>query len=208
MKRFNKIVMFLAFFCIVFSNISVKAYASGKEYTYTVRFSTAGEAYFEDFDNNIVITTSDGSGKALVSKSAKINLSEDRTVATVTGLKYGDRIVFNVNSATKMNEGSKYYIKGVRISGRDEYEAAAAFAVTKDANYVVAYGVAANLVGYTVNYVDSEGTSLLESAKYYGNVGDKPVVAYRYIENYTPTAYNLTKTLSSNEEENVFNFVY
>ena len=151
MKRFNKIVMFLAFFCIVFSNISVKAYASEKEYTYTVRFNTGGEAYFDDFDNNIVITTTDGSGKAVVSKSASINLSENRTVATVTGLKYGDRIVFDVNSATKMNEGSKYYIKGVRIAGRDDYEAAASFPVTKDANYVVAYGVAANLVGYTVN---------------------------------------------------------
>ena len=29
----------------------------------------------------------------------------------------------------------------------------------------------------------------------YGNVGDKPVVAYKYIDSYIPQAYALTKTL-------------
>jgi len=34
------------------------------------------------------------------------------------------------------------------------------------------------------------------------------MVAYHYIEGYQPQAYNLTKTLSKNEAENVFTFVY
>lgn len=34
------------------------------------------------------------------------------------------------------------------------------------------------------------------------------MVAYHYIEGYQPQAYNLIKTLSKNEAENVFTFVY
>ena len=34
------------------------------------------------------------------------------------------------------------------------------------------------------------------------------MVAYHYIEGYQPQSYNLTKTLSKNEAENVFTFVY
>ena len=62
------------------------------------------------------------------------------------------------------------------------------------------------MVAYTVNYQDASGKSLAESQTFYGNIGDKPVVAYRYIENYIPDALALTKTLSDNEVENVFTF--
>lgn len=61
---------------------------------------------------------------------------------------------------------------------------------------------------HTVNYQDASGNSLAESQTFYGNVGDKPVVAYRYVENYIPDALALTKTLSDNESENVFTFTY
>ena len=64
------------------------------------------------------------------------------------------------------------------------------------------------MVAYTVNYQDASGNSLAESQTFYGNVGDKPVVAYRYVENYIPDALALTKTLSDNESENVFTFTY
>ena len=64
------------------------------------------------------------------------------------------------------------------------------------------------MVAYTVNYQDTSGKSLAESQTFYGNVGDKPVVAYRYVENYIPDALALTKTLSDNESENVFTFTY
>ena len=64
------------------------------------------------------------------------------------------------------------------------------------------------MVAYTVNYEDEQGNKLAESQTFYGNVGDKPVVAYRYIENYVPQALALTKTLSDNEAENVFTFKY
>ena len=104
----------------------------------------------------------------------------------------------------------KYYVKGIRLSGRDNDEALAApsFTVDKDTDYVVAYGIKGNMVAYTVNYQDASGNSLAESQTFYGNVGDKPVVAYRYVENYIPDALALTKTLSNNVSENVFTFTY
>ena len=73
---------------------------------------------------------------------------------------------------------------------------------------MVAYGIRGDMVAYTVNYQDADGNELAPSQQFYGNVGDKPVVAYRYIDGYVPQAAALTKTLSSNEAENVFTFVY
>ena len=59
------------------------------------------------------------------------------------------------------------------------------------------------MVAYTVNYQDANGNALSDSETFYGAVGDQPVVAFKYFENYHPQAYNLTKTLSSNEAENI-----
>ena len=101
-------------------------------------------------------------------------------------------------------------MKGVRLSGRDNEDAvdSPAFNVTGDADYVVAYGIKGDQVGYTVNYQDEAGNVLAPSSTFYGNIGDKPVVAYKYIENYVPQALAMTKTLSDNEADNVFTFVY
>ena len=117
-------------------------------------------------------------------------------------------VTFNLNDIQVTDD--KYYVKGIRLSGRDNDEtlAAPSFTVDKDADYVVAYGIKGNMVAYTVNYQDASGNSLAESQTFYGNVGDKPVVAYRYVENYIPDALALTKTLSNNESENVFTFTY
>ena len=120
----------------------------------------------------------------------------------------GSTVTFNLNDIQVTDD--KYYVKGIRLSGRDNDEALAApaFTVKGDADYVVAYGIKGNMVAYTVNYQDASGKSLAESQTFYGNVGDKPVVAYRYVENYIPDALALTKTLSNNESENVFTFTY
>ena len=75
-------------------------------------------------------------------------------------------------------------------------------------DYVVAYGIKGDMLAYTVNYQDANGKTLADSQTFYGNAGDKPVVAYKYIENYIPQALALTKTLSDNESENVFTFTY
>lgn len=121
----------------------------------------------------------------------------------------GSTVTFNLNDIQVTDD--KYYVKGIRLSGRDNEEALASPVldnVTGDADYVVAYGIKKDMVAYTVNYQDASGKALAESQTFYGNVGDKPIVAYQYIENYIPDALALTKTLSNNESENVFTFTY
>ncbi len=130
------------------------------------------------------------------------------------GLKAGDMVNFEpVLAQIREDESSKYYVMGVRLSGRDNLEESAketnpSFKVTGDAMYVVAYGIKGEMVAYTVSYVDENGNELYPETTYYGNVGDKPVVAFQYVDGYQPNAYNMAKTLSANAEENVFRFVY
>lgn len=104
---------------------------------------------------------------------------------------------------------SRYFVKGIRLAGHDNADLAAQqFTVKGDAQYVITYGLQKDMVAYTVNFVDEDGNQLAESETFYGVAGDKPVVAYRYIEQYLPNAYNLTKTLSDDPNENTFTFVY
>ena len=129
------------------------------------------------------------------------------TGTTSVTASYGATVSFDLNDITVTDD--KYYVKGIRLSGRDNDEPAPlSFDVTGDADYVVAYGIKGNQVGYTVNYQDEAGNVLAPSSTFYGNIGDKPVVAYKYIENYVPQALAMTKTLSDNEADNVFTFVY
>lgn len=133
---------------------------------------------------------------------------EGQDKVVISGLNAGAQVILNTESVQVTDD--KYYVKGFRLSGHDNEETLASptIEVEKDTDYVVAYGIKANMVAYTVNYQDADGKSLAESQTFYGNVGDKPVVAYRYIENYIPQALALTKTLSDNEVENVFTFTY
>lgn len=134
----------------------------------------------------------------------------------VSDISYGSQFSFDNTALYNIQvTDDRYYVKGIRLSGRDNASSkrldaldAPGFIVTGDADYVVAYGIKGNMVAYTVNYQDASGKSLAESQTFYGNVGDKPVVAYRYVENYIPDALALTKTLSDNESENIFTFTY
>lgn len=177
------------------------AAVSAGEYTYTVTFDAGNQASMSDTTGLSVNNSATGSSYHIGIDSGKI---------VVSGLKIQDIVTFNPQAgAVDLADDSKYYVKGVRQSGRDNNSvASSSFRVTGDADYVVAYGVKGNMVGYTVNYQDENGRALAESRRYYGNVGDKPVVAHIYIENYEPQALALTRTLSSNEAENVFTFVY
>ena len=126
---------------------------------------------------------------------------------TISDLQYGAQVSFDLSTIQVTDD--RYYVKGVRLRGRDNNTVnATAFRVEGDADYVVAYGIKGNLVAYTVKYQDASGRQLAADSTFYGNVGDKPIVAYKYIENYVPQALALTKTLSANEAENVFTFVY
>ena len=183
MKKMRKrFVMMLIAVLVLICFPAVPARAEGGGYTYTVRFYSGQQGTFANGQNVIIYE----------------------------GLSYGSIVTFNSGGGNVvLNNGSKYYVKGIRESGRDNNTvSASSFVVTGDRDYVVAYGLRGNMVSYTVNYVDLNGDELAPSEIFYGNVGDKPVVAFLYIDGYQPQAYNLTKTLSENEAENVFTFVY
>lgn len=171
--------------------------AAGQEYTYTVRIFAGQQGTIVDIGSNSGTIVNDGN------------------VLICENLPHGKQIIFR-NSMVSLTSGSKYYVKGIRESGKgtDEVSATgsggrdAAFSVDRDQDYVVVYGVLTNPVQYTVNYQDASGQELAPSENFYGNVGDSPVIAYLYIEGYQPQAYNLTRTLSENPEENVFTFRY
>lgn len=167
-----------------------------KEYTYTVTLSAGNQGTFNGTGGVHVI-----GGSAQISGGDAIR---------ITGLRAGDVVVLDATAGmVDLKNGDKYYIKGVRESGRDNNTVAdSAFTVTKDAEYVVTYGIQGDMVSYTVAYQDGGGNELAPSRTYYGAVGDKPVIAYQYIEGYRPDAYNLTKTLGKNEADNVFTFTY
>lgn len=187
MKKLRQILTLVVAFCMMFQCSLLSVFADD-EYTYTVTFYAGNQGTFAD-----------GAGKIVMSN-----------------LKYGALVSFDVqkDGVVTLNNSDKYYVKGLRKSGRDNSETdeleASRYSVTVkgDADYVVAYGIKGNQVAYTVNYQDADGNELLASNTYYGNVGDKPVVAYQYVEGYTPQALALTKTLSENSAENVFTFRY
>ena len=102
----------------------------------------------------------------------------------------------------------RYYFKGFHVSGIEDLSTGGVQDINKDMVFVAAYGMKGNTVAYTVKYLDQDGKELAPTATYYGNVGDKPVVAYVYVENYIPQTFNITGTLKPNAADNVFTFVY
>ena len=129
------------------------------------------------------------------------------------GLEYGSPLPFS-QRVVKLEDNSKYYIRGIRESGKDNSttptssQLSEEYKVTEDQDYVVAYGVLSDAVAYTVEYMDADGNELAPAETYYGNIGDRPVVAFLYNEGYLPQAYNLTGTLKENPADNVFRFTY
>lgn len=170
--------------------------ALAEEYTYSVTLSAGRQG------------TTTGTGFTV--EGSTYQLTGDGTTIKLSGLHKGARVTFNAQDAARLNDDSKYYISGIRLSGRDNNTRSAdpSFIVDGDADYVVSYGIRGDMVQYTVRYQDEDGNALAESRTYYGNVGDEAVVAYLYVEGYRPLEFNLSKVLSTNSAENVFTFVY
>ena len=170
--------------------------ALAEEYTYSVTLSAGRQG------------TVTGGGVTV--EGSNYTQTSDGTTIKLSGLHKGARVTFQAGDAARLNDDTKYYISGVRLSGRDNNTRAAdpSFIVDGDADYVVAYGIRGDMVEYTVQYQDEDGNALADSRTYYGNVGDEAVVAYLYVEGYRPLNFNLSKVLSANSADNVFTFVY
>ena len=97
----------------LFLAMTLPASAKEEEYTYTIRFFAGKQGCFATGE-----------------------------MVEFTGLHYGARINFYHNAVT-LNDNSKYYVRGIRESGKDNSDSTQAnsFVVTGDMDYVVAYGI-------------------------------------------------------------------
>lgn len=201
MRRLNQFCGILLAMLMAASMLSVTAFA--KEYTYQATIYAGNQGRFSSGVDIRVNNKKSGSGYQIDRSGT------DKIV--ITGLKKGDVVSIDVAApgAVVLESGSKYYVKGLRDSGEDNGKAGqGAFRVDRDRDFVVAYGMRAQETSYTVRYETVDGMTLDASQTYYGNVGDKPVTAYHYIEGYMPLSYNLTKTLSEDPTENAMTFLY
>lgn len=161
---------------------AVPALPAEAAYTHEVRIQAGAQGRFQDGSAVKTYKDEDGDGKVSVN--------------------------FDWSREVELPENSKYYVKGIRKSGTEE-DGLASFTAEEDADYVVVYGIRDdNQVRYTVHYEDVNGQQLADPDEGRGNVGDTPIIAHLPIDGYQPQAYNLTKTLSVNEADNIFTFIY
>ena len=107
-----------------------------------------------------------------------------------TGVHYGDTV--DLGQASIAVTDGKYYAKGARPAGLDNVKDVVYVAdvdangklsgtvtVTEDADYVIAYGVLADRVEYTVRYVDAAGNELAASQKFMGDIAGNGCPVFR-----------------------------
>ncbi|MCM1025235.1 MAG: hypothetical protein NC432_02300 [Roseburia sp.] len=212
-------VLLLAF---LFRDATLTAEAAGDSGadTYTVRIYTGQQGFMTECSGGSGSIAEDGKYFVLsgLRYRERITLSyalakdetadEDGYHYFVLTVRQGETDDSNQISTIRFRTAEKYNIIGFRESGKDNSERVGSEAIERDQDFVVAYGLMKDAVEYTIAYVDTAGNTLRESESYYGTIGDKPVITYRYFDGYQPQAYNLTKTLSANAAENVFTFIY
>lgn len=172
--------------------------------TFCLIMGTMAVSSFAAYENEMTVSAGNGS----FSGSVPANI---QSVTPVTGTDGALNITDKDGKETtvKVTPPANHFVSGVRIAGRDAVQTGKQELKDKDVELVVTYGLKSNMVKYTVNYTNAAGGTvpgLPASEEFYGVIGDKPVVSYKYAEGYLPQAYRLTGTLS--DGENVFEFVY
>lgn len=197
MRKWQKLLMYVLAVTFLFGISAVRAEAAdNKAYTYRITFYSGNIGEFKDAE-----------GLTISNEAAVVTQDADKIV--VSGLNLGDTVGFNAPANVELDASDKHYVQGVRLGGYDnDTVAASVFTVERDRDYVVAYGIKGNMATYTIKYQDNYGNTLAPDEVYYGNVGDKPVVPYLYVDGYVPRYIGLTKTLSANNAENIFVFIY
>lgn len=172
--------------------------------TFCLIMGTMAVSSFAAYENEMTVSAGNGSFSGSVPENIK-------SVTPVTGTSGSLTIVDKDgnSSSVSVTPPENHFVSGVRIAGHDEVLTGTQTLDKKDVELVVTYGLKSNMVKYTVNYTNAAGGTvpgLPASEEFYGVIGDKPVVSYKYAEGYLPQAYRLTGTLS--DGENVFEFVY
>lgn len=198
MRKIRLIGILLCTFVLFFLQGKMQTMAA--EYTFTVRIYAGNQG-----------TIMDMSDLNVVSKNpAQVQITKDASKIVITGLSYEDRVTYQAQKSVRVPDTSKYYVRGFRLSGRDNGTIAkyASFVVTESQDYVVAYGIKGDVTQYTVTYKDEQGNTLAPSQTYYGNVGDLPVMAYTYLDGHIPSARNISRELKADSSKNLFEFIY
>jgi len=188
---------------LVFS-MMIPGFAEDNEaYTYTIRIFGGNQGTMLEGEYPLV----DLAGNAVPYTAQAKNGGE---YIVFEDVPYGYRVSFR-QSMVSISDTGKYHYLGIRESGKDNNTIATnppSFPVNQDWDFVVAYGINGDTVAYHVSYVDLDGNELAPSETYYGNVGEKPVIAYLYIAGYQPDYYNRTFTLDKDETNNYISFRY
>ena len=146
--------------------------------------------------------------------------AEDEYKVSISGGLYGDpsdkEVTVAFNGYFKVDEhqvavtNDKYYWKGYKIAGHDDYypvNSNAQIQIKSDTELVACFGIPGTMVKYYVRYVDGDGDVIegTTSDEYLGVAGDKIVLPYKYIEGYIPKALNYSFTV---EEGKTYDFAY
>ena len=131
--------------------------ASAKGYSYEIVFYAGNRGRFTGTAGVSVIS----SGGA-----AEVFLEGGGNAIRVRGLGRGDQVIFEADRNVELTEGNRYYVKGIRLSGRDNNTVSSpAITLTaqnqRDMDYVVAYGIRGEMTSYYVRYEDAAGRGLL-----------------------------------------------
>ena len=207
MRKLSKLFSMVLTFAVVatsFVGLSSQANAAEtKAYSYTVKLHIGGNgdegAKFNGSTNGIEVSSN--------RLEPKVEVSSD--TVTISNLSYNAKVsVTNpaglVTVAPKSDE-TAYYVKGIRQAGADSKVSTLSFDVTKDVDYVIAYGVGAT-IPYTVKYQDGNGNALLQEETFYAKAGEELYVSYKYVDGYLPDAYN--KHVNSLTEGTTITFTY
>ncbi|MBQ8994414.1 MAG: MucBP domain-containing protein [Oscillospiraceae bacterium] len=157
--------------------------------------------YAEEYKEKFTVTVDGGSHGAFATGDTVV-LSYERT-----GTGLWNSTEFRNNYPITL-DSDKYYLKGFHISGHSEDTANVT--VDRDLMIVDYYGVKGDQVAYYVEYKDRQGNAIADTEELYGNVGDKPVVAFKFIDGYTPYntfAFTTSEGLKKGDPI-TFTFVY
>ena len=167
MRALRRMLLALCAVVLALAFVAAPAYADG--YEYDVRIFAGNHGTFGGDDVVTLGTYAEG------------------TEITVTRQQVEDML--------SMEDGTKYYVKGFRVSGQDTLYSSYTFDVNEDTDLIVAYGVEGAMTSYTIHFVVEATGQELGSATFTGKVGDKPVESYEYFEGYRPLYRNITGTL-------------
>ena len=207
MKKLNIIIstFLCALFIVALSiNEPVVAHAS-TAYTIVISLGNNTDA---SFDTDALTVNSANKYETAIKTRKTEDGKEVPFKLVISNLAYHDTITFDASKLMVISSGSKYYVKGIRVSGADamvnKESTAVTLKVENDETYVAAYGVG-SVVSYKVQYVDEDGNTLYPEDTLYGAKGEDTIVPARHIRYYSPDAIDKEVNIG---DGTVVKFVY